>query len=149
MKEKRITKFSIIGYNAVEMNASDDRSPDLFRHQLEAATQMRAVLGASPKPNCLIIDEIDGAPAVNRILLFFLPVSTKFSSSVMCTQASIDLLLKFTKGELKNKGKKKTKPGSNLKRPIICICNDVYVPALRPLRQMAFVVHFPPTSQQR
>lgn len=47
------------------MNASDDRSPDIFRQQLEAATQMRAVIGASPRPNCLIIDEIDGAPSVN------------------------------------------------------------------------------------
>ena len=25
---------------------------------------MKAVLGANPRPNCLIIDEIDGAPQV-------------------------------------------------------------------------------------
>ena len=49
------------------MNASDDRSPDLFRQQLEGATQMRAVIGTSPRPNCLIIDEIDGAPSVSAI----------------------------------------------------------------------------------
>ena len=29
-----------------------------------------------------------------------------------------------------------------LKRPIICICNDLYAPALRPLREVARVVHF-------
>lgn len=51
------------------MNASDDRSPDIFKQQLEAATQMKAVIGKNPKPNCLIIDEIDGAPAVR----FFKP----------------------------------------------------------------------------
>lgn len=56
--------FRTSGYNPVEMNASDDRSPEIFKQQLEAATQMKAVLGKNPKPNCLIIDEIDGAPAV-------------------------------------------------------------------------------------
>ncbi|NXM78068.1 CTF18 protein, partial [Serilophus lunatus] len=53
------------GYNAVEMNASDDRSPEVFKTRIEAATQMRSVLGANEKPNCLIIDEIDGAPAAS------------------------------------------------------------------------------------
>jgi chromosome transmission fidelity protein 18 len=32
---------------------------------MEAATQMKAVMGADPRPNCLIIDEIDGAPQVH------------------------------------------------------------------------------------
>ena len=44
---------------------SDDRSAELFKTKIEAATQMKAVLGADPRPNCLIIDEIDGAPAVS------------------------------------------------------------------------------------
>uniref|UniRef100_A0A8C9MTP1 ATPase AAA-type core domain-containing protein n=1 Tax=Serinus canaria TaxID=9135 RepID=A0A8C9MTP1_SERCA len=47
------------GYNAVEMN--DDRSPEVFQTRIEAATQMRSVLGSHERPNCLIIDEIDGA----------------------------------------------------------------------------------------
>lgn len=54
-----------IGYYPVEMNASDDRNVEAFKLQIEAATQMRSVMGANPLPNCLIIDEIDGAPAVN------------------------------------------------------------------------------------
>ena len=54
----------LTGYNPVEMNASDDRNVESFKHQLEAATQMRSVLSSNPLPNCLIIDEIDGAPAV-------------------------------------------------------------------------------------
>ncbi|KAL5018093.1 hypothetical protein ScPMuIL_003815 [Solemya velum] len=52
------------GYNVVEMNASDDRSAEVFKNKLEAATQMKAVMGEDPRPNCLIIDEIDGAPQV-------------------------------------------------------------------------------------
>ncbi len=44
---------------------SDDRSIELFRTKLETATQMREVLSKDYKPNCLLIDEIDGAPAVS------------------------------------------------------------------------------------
>ena len=34
---------------------------------LESATEMKSVLTANSKPNCLIIDEIDGAPSVSMI----------------------------------------------------------------------------------
>ena len=44
---------------------SDDRSADIFKQKIETATQMQSVLGAHEKPNCLVIDEIDGAPAVS------------------------------------------------------------------------------------
>ncbi|NWU18833.1 CTF18 protein, partial [Dyaphorophyia castanea] len=92
------------GYNAVEMNASDDRSPEVFRTRIEAATQMRSVLGSHERPNCLIIDEIDGAPA-----------------------ASINVLLgiiqrKEAAGEA-GAGRRR-REGGILLRPIICICND-------------------------
>lgn len=45
---------------------SDDRSQEVFRNTLEASTQMKSVLGYNEKPNCLVIDEIDGAPAVSE-----------------------------------------------------------------------------------
>ncbi|KGL85981.1 Chromosome transmission fidelity protein 18, partial [Charadrius vociferus] len=95
------------GYNAVEMNASDDRSPEVFKTRIEAATQMKSVLGANEKPNCLIIDEIDGAPA-----------------------ASINVLLniihrKDAEGEgTAGTGRRRRREGGLLLRPIICICND-------------------------
>ena len=60
--------FFFAGYNSVEMNASDERNVEAFKLQLENATQMRSVLGSDPRPNCLIIDEIDGAPAVKIYL---------------------------------------------------------------------------------
>ena len=37
----------------------------MFRNNIEASTQMQAVLTSHSKPNCLIIDEIDGAPTVS------------------------------------------------------------------------------------
>ncbi|KAJ6646390.1 Chromosome transmission fidelity protein 18 like [Pseudolycoriella hygida] len=103
------------GYNIVELNASDDRSPEAFKLALENGTQMKSFLGKDNRPNCIILDEIDGAP-----------------------KQSIDFLIKFIGDNVSNKGKNKAK--HFLRRPIICICNDMYVPALRQLRQEAFVV---------
>lgn len=44
---------------------SDDRSVDVFRNKIESATQMQSVLDSGKRPNCLVIDEIDGAPTVS------------------------------------------------------------------------------------
>lgn len=100
------------GYNVVEVNASDDRSPEAFRQALLASTEMRSLMGSDPRPNCLVLDEVDGAPA-----------------------ASIDLLIKFVQGKLVQKGKKNKDAGGKksegCKRPVICICNEAYTPSLR------------------
>ena len=59
-----------------ELLCSDDRSPEVFTRIIESSTQMQAVLTPTTKPNCLIIDEIDGAPTVssehNIVVLIFL-----------------------------------------------------------------------------
>ncbi|XP_042294272.1 chromosome transmission fidelity protein 18 homolog isoform X2 [Sceloporus undulatus] len=124
------------GYNAVEMNASDDRSPEVFKTRIEAATQMKSVLGANEKPNCLIIDEIDGAPTASINVL--LGIINRKTGAVE---------LEPSTGRAS--GSKKRKEGGLLLRPIICICNDQYVPSLRLLRQQAFLLNFPTTSQSR
>ncbi|XP_020625554.1 chromosome transmission fidelity protein 18 homolog [Orbicella faveolata] len=54
----------------------------------------------------------------------------------------------FTDNAPGKKGRKKKKAGP-LSRPIICICNDQYAPALRQLRQVAFLVAFPSTIPSR
>ncbi|XP_058126500.1 chromosome transmission fidelity protein 18 homolog [Anopheles ziemanni] len=123
------------GYTVREVNASDDRSPDAFRLVLENGTQMKSVLNEEKRPNCIVLDEIDGAPV-----------------------AAIEFLLRFIAGNgpagQKGGGKKAgsgkaTRDKFVLKRPIICICNDMYAPALRQLRLVAFVVNFPPTECSR
>lgn len=73
--------------------------------------------------------------------------------------ASIEFLLKFINDQTKEVKKSKAptdkasgkKPKANgiLRRPIICICNDIYAPSLRPLRQVAFIVTFPPLDSGR
>ncbi|KAM3864647.1 chromosome transmission fidelity protein 18 homolog [Diretmus argenteus] len=121
------------GYNVVEINASDDRSAEVFQKRIDTATQMKSVLGANQRPNCLIIDEIDGAPtaAINILL------ATLNRKDAPGGEAGADT------------AKKKKKKESVLLRPIICICNDLYVPALRPLRQQAFLLAFPQTQPSR
>ena len=57
--------FTCISSGSFVLYLSDDRSPEVFRNTLEASTQMKSVLGYNEKPNCLVIDEIDGAPAVS------------------------------------------------------------------------------------
>lgn len=117
------------GYNVVEMNASDDRSPEVFLNKIESTTQMKASISASKRPNCLVIDEIDGAPIQAINILLDIVKATEMAGG-------------------KNK-KKRKKREFILNRPIICICNDQYVPALRQLRQVAFTLRFPPTLASR
>lgn len=105
----------------VEINASDDRTPQAFRTALENSTQMQSVFQTDKRPNCIVLDEIDGAPG-----------------------PSIDFLLKFAYDSNTKKGKKR-----ELNRPIICICNDPYVASLRLLRQQAFVINVPATETSK
>ncbi|XP_064151379.1 chromosome transmission fidelity protein 18 homolog isoform X1 [Loxodonta africana] len=126
------------GYCVVEMNASDDRSPEAFRTCIEAATQMESVLGAGGRPNCLVIDEIDGAPtAAVHVLLSILDRRGPQEGE--------------PRGQAvpKGRGRQHQVEGGLLMRPIICICNDQFAPSLRQLKQQALLLHFPPTLSSR
>ncbi|EDW28958.1 GL19453 [Drosophila persimilis] len=72
------------GYNVREINASDDRSPEAFKLALENGTQMSSVLNADKRPNCIVLDEIDGAP-----------------------RQSIEYLVKFVNDDVHSKAKAK------------------------------------------
>uniref|UniRef100_F6GZ39 ATPase AAA-type core domain-containing protein n=1 Tax=Vitis vinifera TaxID=29760 RepID=F6GZ39_VITVI len=48
------------GYRVVEINASDDRSSSTIEAKILYVVQMNSVM-VDLKPNCLVIDEIDGA----------------------------------------------------------------------------------------
>ncbi|XP_057386096.1 chromosome transmission fidelity protein 18 homolog isoform X4 [Balaenoptera acutorostrata] len=126
------------GYSVVEMNASDDRSPEAFRTRIEAATQMESVLGTGGRPNCLVIDEIDGAPtAAINVLLSVLdrqgPQEADPGGPAVPTGG----------------GRRRRAERGILMRPIICICNDQFAPSLRQLKQQALLLHFPPTLPSR
>ncbi|RVW32926.1 Chromosome transmission fidelity protein 18-like [Vitis vinifera] len=119
------------GYRVVEINASDDRSSSTIEAKILDVVQMNSVM-ADSKPNCLVIDEIDGAlgdgkGAVEVILKM---VSTeRKADNRKGNVAKVD-----ESGQISSKKGHKT---ASLSRPVICICNDLYAPALRPLRQVA------------
>lgn len=115
---------NIAGYNVIEMNASDDRSPEAFKQNIESVTQIKGnVSDKNFKPNLLVIDEIDGA-----------------------SQAAVQVLV----NEINENSKKvKSKEGPTLLRPIICICNDLYSPSLKHLRQIAIVFQCPQIATHR
>ncbi|KAJ3682667.1 hypothetical protein LUZ60_012894 [Juncus effusus] len=125
------------GYRVVEINASDDRSAASIESKILDVLQMNSVM-PDAKPKCLVIDEIDGAlgdgkGAVDVILKML--AAEKKNLSEKGDDAELDSQQK------KASSKKGHKP-PKLSRPVICICNDLYAPALRQLRQVAKVHTF-------
>lgn len=130
------------GYQPLELNASDDRSSKKIHDRLVDAMQMHTVFG-SKKPVLLVLDEVDGieggAQGGIQELLKMIRATPTPGSDVETSSNSNDDPSK------KRRGPKKPQ---HLTRPLICICNDLYSPALRELRQIAQVVQFqsPPSE---
>ncbi|OZJ05720.1 hypothetical protein BZG36_01437 [Bifiguratus adelaidae] len=126
------------GYHTIEINASDDRTGEIVKSKITAATQMQAIVTGDDrkgetvqKPSLLIIDEIDGVSAGGGADSFI--------------NLLTDLVTAGKSGTVK-KGRKKRGPHRPLLRPIICICNDQFAPVLRPLRQIAHILNFRKTT---
>jgi chromosome transmission fidelity protein 18 len=128
----------------MEVNASDERSANVFEDYIRRAmesTTMKFQPSSTEKenqkgnknaakldygkPNCLILDEIDGVDAKGAI------------------QALVDM----ARAEIPAKNAKHKK--TYLRRPIICICNHKYAPALRPLLPYAVQFNVDPPSTAR
>ena len=132
------------GYRPIEINASDERSRPALLKAVAAAVQMQPVLG-SKRPNCLIIDEIDGAAGGD---------GARAASSAIGAVAELikrgtieaEPANDSTRPDSASEGakRKKGKRLEPLQRPIICICNDLYAPALRPLREAVEVINMAP-----
>jgi DNA polymerase III delta prime subunit len=164
------------GYHPFEINASDDRNAAVLESKIRAATEMQAVsFGAAhtAKPNCVIIDEIDGigdageAGAIAMLLRIVQAEAKKVTpgkkgakDSAQGQEAEGDESGSEDEGatdqqkEEKKSGKQSKRVNANgdpiakasalkpLRRPIICICNDQFAAALRPLRQVARIFEF-------
>lgn len=138
------------GYEVMEINASDDRSRDVVKNRIRTSLGTESVKtvgnrkdGDGPaklaKPACVVVDEVDGVVS-----------GSGGSGEGGFVKALIDLVLLDQKNESGNStsnhyGNKKKKKGDDFRllRPLILICNDVYAPALRPLRQsnLAEIIH--------
>ncbi|XBH56961.1 hypothetical protein VPH35_078664 [Triticum aestivum] len=121
------------GYHVVEINASDDRSASSIEPKILDVVQMNSIMSDS-KPKCLVIDEIDGAlgdgkGAVEVILKMI--NADKNNNSDRSNGAE--------ETQVQKASSRKSHRTAKLLRPVICICNDLYAPALRKLRQVAKV----------
>ena len=92
------------GFEVLEINASDSRSGESLKNEIGAILGSTSV--KSEKPKLLVLDEIDGIAGGE--------------------QSIINYLVRLTETPLEKQ--------NALRRPIICICNDPFVPALKPLR---------------
>ncbi|KAL5702496.1 hypothetical protein ACHQM5_027709 [Ranunculus cassubicifolius] len=120
------------GYRVVEINASDERSASTIETKILDVLQMNSIM-SDGKPKCLVIDEIDGAQG-----------DGKGAVEVILKMVAADKKRESGKGVGGQEGEhakssSRKKHNAKLSRPVICICNDLYAPALRSLRQIAKV----------
>ena len=111
------------GYRPVEVNASDERSASALTERVTRAMESSTLnlggdrkKGMTGKPNCIILDEVDGADA----------------------KSAIAALVNIVRAEIPSPNKSGGKKGKGtrtpyLRRPIILICNHKHAAALRPI----------------
>lgn len=136
------------GYEVMEINASDDRSRDVVKTRIRTSLGTESVKAVAnqrdgegarkvAKPACVIVDEVDGVVT-----------GSGGAGEGGFVKALIDLVLTDQRNESSGKTdsnphKKKKGDDFRLLRPLILICNDVYSPSLRLLRQsnLAEIIH--------
>lgn len=111
------------GYRVYELNASDARTAHEVHTRVRSALESDSLRGGG-KPTLVVIDEIDGATGGDAL------------GASGFVRALVRLL---EDGRGAARGKARARP---LLRPIICVCNDLYAPALRPLRPLARVLRY-------
>ncbi|KAI9885736.1 MAG: hypothetical protein M1823_002457 [Watsoniomyces obsoletus] len=144
------------GYEVLEINASDDRSRDVVKGRIRdcvgtetvrpaAAGAPKTINGKASKigrPVCVVVDEVDGVYGGSggggeggfiSALIDLIQLDRK----------NADMPRKTAGSSSTNGKKRKGRDNFRLLRPIILVCNDVYHPSLRPLRQsgLAEIVH--------
>jgi len=127
------------GYRPLEVNASDERSASVLTERVTRAMESTTLNVSKSnsgvdqidtmagRPNCLILDEIDGADA----------------------KSAIASLVEIIRADIPAKGTKSKNKKPYLRRPIIFICNHKYAPALRPLLPYSRQFDVTPPSSNR
>lgn len=137
------------GYEVMEINASDERSRDVVKGRIRTSvgtenvkigstvTSKSGHVSKNAHPLCVVVDEVDGVVG-----------GAGGSGEGGFIKALIDLVLldqknSSTVGTNNNYSKKKKGDDFRLLRPLILVCNDVYHPSLRPLRNSSFaeIIH--------
>lgn len=136
------------GYEVQEINASDERSSNVVKGRIRDMVGTENVRGINTttangrvrkagKPVCVVVDEVDGVVS-----------GSGGGGEGGFIKALIDLInldernSNFIPSAASGK-KRKSRDKFRLLRPLILVCNDVYHPSLRPLRQSscAEIIH--------
>ena len=137
--------------------------------KISSALEVKTSFTSDRKPAMIVIDEIDGAAAAgneNNLIKYLVKLATMKSSlgtkkgckSAASTEKSEEPSDSENEDERpaqnpsvfsvgapnQRKASSSTSDKFGLLHPIICICNDLYVPALRPLRQVAHILQVKP-----
>ncbi|KAK9477478.1 P-loop containing nucleoside triphosphate hydrolase protein [Lipomyces japonicus] len=132
------------GYDVLEINASHERGGAAVADKVRAALESHRVannkMARSARPVCIVVDEIDGSAESGfiRCLLDILAADAKAIQykGVSKPSSSSSSLARRRRGAHQQRDNK------FLLRPIIAICNDPYVSALRMLRPLTELVHY-------
>ena len=140
------------GYEVVEINASDERNRDVVKGRIRDSVGTENVKGVNVRsegvivrragrPVCVVVDEVDGVVSGSnnggeggfiKALIDLVSLDQKNSTPLGVSVSNGNKTRKAKKGDR-----------FRLLRPMILICNDVYHPALRPLRSFAIaeIIH--------
>ncbi|KAK0526840.1 Chromosome transmission fidelity protein 18 [Tilletia horrida] len=134
------------GYGVFELNASDARNAGAVENVVKMALQS-ASLKNPKKPTLVLVDEIDGATGGGGGGGGAGQGGSGDGGGESGFVRALVKLIEGGKGAKAGKNKDKKSVGRPLLRPVICVCNDAYAPALRALRPMAKMIryHRPPT----
>ena len=121
------------GYSVREVNASDERSAAKLEDAVRTASSNRTL--SSDRPTLLVLDELDGADGQQAVACLVRMAQADLPSRKKNEKrASL-----FGAASEEKAPTKKRKGPPPLRRPVICVCNDLYAPSLRQLRDVALV----------
>ena len=142
------------GYRPMEINASDDRTSEVLKDHVNRAMNSNTITG-DRRPNCIILDEIDGidnrASIDTLVNIIKAPLRSSKKKHEKAAAAGDDGEEEEENEKEKSKGRSSGVGSSiaGLSRPMICICNDQYTPVLRELRRHCQVFVFQPPAEAR
>ena len=136
------------GYETLEINASDDRTAAVVRGRIKDVLSTETARGIKEvgkarktgRPICVVVDEVDGV----------VTGSSSAGGEGGFMKALTDLIQLDQHNSNSSQGsdfvrQKRGKKGDifRMLRPLVMVCNDVYAPSLRPLRQSGFaeIIH--------